>query len=260
MKNIKKGFQYALVLGICLCFSTSVHAHTMWLNVSDYNPKIFSHPKYAPKPRAKTVVYFGWGHRYPVCDFLADKYLGDFFLIGPNGGKEGLKPGEGGFKATEIMMKKEGGYIVAATIKPGFHGEVKGKKDFYKMRYAQYAKALINTGEVSGNPFSKPVGHKLEIIPLMNPCTLKLGDWFEFKVLYDGKPAKRVKVYARSLFSFTAESFDVSTDKDGKARIRVLHYYGPWMIKAALKLPPAGDLKDKCQELSYTATITFAVP
>jgi len=137
---------------------------------------------------------------------------------------------------------------------------VKGKKDFYKMRYAQYAKALINTGEVFGNPFSKPVGHKLEIIPLVNPGRLKLGDWFEFKVLYDGEPAKRVKVQARSLFSFTGESFDVSTDNNGKARVRVLHYYGPWMVKAAMKLPPSKEFKDKCQELSYTATITFAVP
>ena len=260
MIDFKRFLQVVSVLAFCFCFSGIVSAHTMWLNVTDYNPKIFSHPKYAPKPRAKSVVYFGWGHKYPVCDFLADKYLGDFCLIGPDGGKKKLKPGKGGFKATEIIMKKEGGYIAAATIKPGFYGEVKGKKDFYKMRYAQYAKAIINTGEVFGNPFSKPVGQKLEIIPLVNPVKLKLGDWFEFKVLFDGKPAKRVKVHACSLFSSTGESFDMSTDNNGKAKLRVLHYYGPWMVKAAMKLPPSSEFKDKCQELSYTATITFAVP
>ncbi len=105
--------------------------------------RFFSHPKYAPVPRAKTVVYFGWGHRYPVADFLSDKYLGDFFLIKPDGSKEKLTPGEGGFRAVEIKEKKEGGMIVAATITPGFYGEIKKKKDFYKLRYAQYAKALI---------------------------------------------------------------------------------------------------------------------
>lgn len=260
MKNFKRLFQIVLVLCFCLCLSTVAYAHTMWLNVTDYSPKIFSHPKYAPVPRAKTVVYFGWGHRYPVADFLSDKYLGDFFLIKPDGSKEKLTPGEGGFRAVEIKEKKEGGMIVAATITPGFYGEIKKKKDFYKLRYAQYAKALINVGKVSGNPFSKPVGHRLEIIPLKNPNELKLEEWFEFKVLFDGKPAKRVKIRACSLFSFAGKSFTTSTDNNGKAKIRILDYCGPWIVKATMQLPPTKEFKDKCKELSYTATLTFAVP
>ena len=88
MIDLKRFLQVVFVLAFCFCFSTSGHAHTMWLNVTDYSPKIFSHPKYAPKPRAKSVVYFGWGHKYPVCDFLADKYLGDFFLIKPMAAKK----------------------------------------------------------------------------------------------------------------------------------------------------------------------------
>jgi uncharacterized GH25 family protein len=152
--------------------------------------------------------------------------------------------------AVEIKEKKEGGMIVAATITPGFYGEIKGEKDFYKLRYAQYGKALINIGKVSGNPFSKPVGHRFEIIPLKNPNELKLGEWFEFEVLFDGKPAKHVKIRASSL----------STDNNGKAKVRILDYYGPWIIKATMQLPPTKEFKDKCKELSYTATITFAVP
>ena len=260
MKNIKKFFQMVLVLGFCFSLSTSAYAHTMWLNVTDYSPKIFSHPKYAPEPRAKTVVYFGWGHRYPVADPLSDKYLGDFSLIKPDGAKEKLTPGEGGFRATVIKTKKEGGLIVAATIKPGFYGEVEGKKDFYKLHYAQYAKALINVGEVSGNPFSTPVGHRLEIIPLKNPNQLRLGDWFEFKVLFDGKPARRAEICACSLFSSTGESIITRTDNKGEGRTRVLHYYGPWIIKAEIKLPPTKEMQDRCKELHYTATLTFAVP
>ena len=259
MQSFKKFFQIVLVLGFCLGFSTIASAHALWLNATDYSPKIFSHPKYAPEPRAKTVVYFGWGHKYPVTDFLDDKYLGDFFLIKPDGSKKILTPGEGGFRATEIKMKKEGARIVAATIKPGFYGEVKGKKDFYKLRYAQYAKALINVGKVSDNAFSRPVGHKFEIIPLMNPNELQLGDWFKFKIMFDGKPAKRVEINACSLFSFTGESLQAYTNNKGEAKIRILHYYGPWIIKAKLTQPPGKDLKNKCKELSYTSTLTFAV-
>ena len=118
-----------------------------------------------------------------------------------------MAPGEAGFRATEIKMKKEGGRIVAATIKPDFYGEVKGKKDFYKLRYAQYAKALINVGKVSSDAFLKTIGHKFEIIPLMNPNELQSEDYFKFKVLFDGKPAKRVEINSCSLFPFTGEVF-----------------------------------------------------
>jgi len=41
----------------------------------DYNPKV--HPKYG----AEAKVYFGYGHRYPVQDFLSVKELKDFFLV-----------------------------------------------------------------------------------------------------------------------------------------------------------------------------------
>lgn len=260
MKIVKRVFQVVMVLGFCLSFATIASAHALWLNVTDYSPKIFSHPKYAPEPRAKTVVYFGWGHNYPVADFLGDKYLGDFFLIKPDGNKEKLTSGEGGFRATEIKMKKEGARIVAATIKPGFYGEVKGKKDFYKLRYAQYAKALISVGKVSDDAFLRPVGHKFEIIPLTNPDKLQLGDWFKFKVLFDGKPAGRVEINACSLFSSTGESFQVRTNNKGEAEVRILHHYGPWIIKAKLSQPPTEELKNKCKEFSYTSTLTFAVP
>ena len=90
-------------------------------------------------------------------------------------------------------MKQEGGRIIAASINPGFHGDVKGKDDFYEMRYEMYAKTLINVGKVEGNPFSRSLGQRFEIIPLKNPANLKPGDWLEFKVLLDGKPPKAPK-------------------------------------------------------------------
>ena len=260
MKRLKSVFQILLVLGLCFGISSIAFSHALWVNVTDYSPEIFSHPKYAPKPRAKTVAYFGWGHRYPVADFLDEKHLGDFFLVRPDGTREDLTAGNGGFRATEIKRYNEGARIVAATIKPGFHGEVEGKKDFYRIHYAQYAKALISVGEVPANAFSRAVGHRFEIIPLANPNQLQLGDWFAFKVLFDGKPAKRLEVSACSLFSCTGDSFEVRTDNEGQAKVRILHYYGPWIVKATLTQPPTEELKNKCQELSYTATLTFEVP
>jgi hypothetical protein len=41
-------------------------------------------------------------------------------------------------------------------------------------------------------------------------------------------------------------------------RIRILHH-GPWLIKADIKIPAPAELKEKCRQLHYTATLTFEV-
>jgi uncharacterized GH25 family protein len=248
-----------LVLSFSLILASVAGAHTMWINLTEYTPKIWSHPKYAPTPRAKIVAYFGWGDRYPLADFLSDKYLGCFFLIRPDGTRKKLTPGKDGFRATELIMKENGGWMVGATIKPGFYGKVKGKKDFYKMRYEQYGKALINVGEVDGNPFTAQVGHKLEIIPLNNPNLLELGDTIQVRVLFEEEPAPDSEIEATSLFGFSDNAIKTTTNVEGEAAVETFDHHGPWIIKAVVRTPPPDDMIDKCQEFYYTATLTFAV-
>lgn len=259
MKNLKKSAVLFIFVILCMLLATSADAHKLWLNATDHYPAIFSHPKYAPVPRAKTIIYFGWGHKLPVNDLFGDDYLRDFFMIEPNGSKEKLNPGQGGFKATEIMMKKEGGRIVAASVKPGFHGDVEGKKDFYELRYEMYAKALVGVGAVKKETFLKPVGQRFEIVPLQSPENLKPGDYFEFKVLLDGKPAKGVEISATP---YTKPEITIVDNMAYKeiGKIRIVDAYGPWIITAKLELPPTDEFKNKCQKLYFLATLTFAVP
>ena len=267
--KIKKPFVLSLLLCLCLCFSTISFAHTLWLNVSDYSPE--SYPKYG----ARTKIYFGWGHHYPVDDFLDQESLDDFSLIRPNGDKEKLNPNPGGFLATSVSFKEPGAYLVCAKLKPGFYTmyEEKGKIHhkpgpktglegiILSLYYEEYAKALINVGEESNDSFKRPVGHNLEIVPLKNPSHLKVGDFFPIQVLFKEKPARYCKVYATfSGFSTNCDfAYTTTTNGKGEARIRIIHY-GPWLIKTEMKLPATGELKEKCNELSYLATLTFEVP
>ncbi len=96
-----------------------------------------------------------------------------------------------------------------------------------------------------------------------NPADLKGngGDFLSVKVLFKGKPAKFCKVYATySGFSSGEDfAFSTATNGEGIAKIRLIHW-GPWLIKAKLQLSPKDDLKDKCNKLNYTATLTFEVP
>ncbi|MEA3431063.1 MAG: DUF4198 domain-containing protein, partial [candidate division WOR-3 bacterium] len=264
MKDIarrRRQLVFMSVTLVALIVLPSVSAgHTMWINVSDFSPDF--HPGY----RARTKVFFGWGHHYPVDDFLAEEQLEEFYFICPRCGKHHrLNPNPGGFLATEVNFKKPGAYIVTAVLKSGFYtmyvekGEmhhkmgpkkgVKGKV-ILSLYYEQYAKTLINVGAEDTSAYNKPVGHKIEIVPLKNPMVLSEGDFLPIQVLFNGKPAKYCEVFATYSGFSTGEDFAyaTSTDSKGIAMIRILHY-GPWLIKADMKLPATEELRDKCNEL-----------
>lgn len=276
MRRVKCFLGLVVVLGLCLCFFGEAGAHTMWINSSDYSPEVY------PKFGARTKVFFGYGHKYPVDDFLPQDSLAEFNLIAPDGGKLGwpikkLAPNSGGFLATQVNLRSKGGYIVSAALKPGFYtmhmdkgkihhklGPKTGLKGvILSLYYEQYAKSLINAGETKDEAFSKPVGHTLELVPLKNPYLLKGcgGHFLPVQVLFKGKPAKFCKVYATYNGFSTKDDFAcaVSADGEGIARIRLTHW-GPWLIKADMRRPAPEDLKDKCNQLHYTATLTFEVP
>lgn len=270
---IKRNLVIGLIVSISVWFSAFASAHTMWINATDFSPENHSSAGHG----AGTIIYFGWGHHYPADGFLTDEFLGEFYSMAPDGSKEKLTPNSGGFRATELKLKDEGGWIACAALKPNFytmyvdkgkmHHEIRPKTGLkgviLSLYYEQYAKALINVGEDKDNSFSKSVGHKFEIIPLENPYRLHGcgGHFLPVKVLFDGKPAGYCQVSATYSGFSTGEDFAylTSTDGEGIAKIRLTHW-GPWLVKAEMKLPAQGEFKDKCNELHYTATMTFEIP
>lgn len=244
-------------------------AHTLWLNASDYAPKVY------PAFGAKTRIYFGWGHRYPVDDFLSAESLVDYALFDPDGKKQKLSPNPGGYLATPVSLKKQGAYLVGAALRPGFYTiyEQAGKMHhkigpktglegvIMSLYYEEYAKALILAGQALDDAFKKPIGHNLEIIPLHRPSEIQPGDFLPVQVLFEGRPARFCKVYGTySGFSSNCDfAYSTTTNADGEAKIRILQH-GTWLVKAELKLPATEDLKAKCNQRSYSATLTFEVP
>jgi len=272
MKNFKKIFINLIFFLIIL--PVTLFSHSLWLNVTDYYPEIYK------GEFAFTKLYFGWGHHFPVDDFLSIDKIEDFSLISPAGKKEKITPDvKEGFLETVLKLKKEGSWIVAVKSKPGFYtmyldknhkmhhklGPKTGVKGriIVSLYYQQFAKTIICAGNKQDKSFSKPVGHKLEIIPLKNPSKLRGcgGHFLPVKVLFNGRPAMFKKVFATYLgFSSHADDFayTTSTDMNGVAKIRLLKP-GEWLIKTELKLPPTGDKKEKCNEIHYTATLTLGV-
>jgi len=85
--------------------------------------------------------------------------------------------------------------------------------------YSKYAKGLI----VNGTPTSfstKPVGFKIEIVPTVDPATLKPGAPMPVRILFDGKPMAGLSVEATWTTGAPAKPSVVGqTDSDGRLTI-----------------------------------------
>ncbi|MCW7754006.1 DUF4198 domain-containing protein [Desulfobotulus sp. H1] len=248
--------------------ASQASAHDLWLNMTDYTPALWQHAKYAPTPRAKTVVYLGWGHSYPVADFISDRVWGKMERIEPDGTRIPMEVGSEGFRAMRVDMDTAGARVFAAETKPAFYGPVEGKENFHQVYYEKYAKALVSvlpqkTLPLDGpdsNPFVTPIGHRVEIIPLVNPNRLQPGDSIEVQVLVDGKTAADYEVTATSLVAPNAQAVKTRTDGKGKAKLSLETFYGPWIMVASRSFPATGEKAKQCESISYTATMTFALP
>ncbi len=263
----------AVVMAVSFFLSPyPVFGHTLWINATDHSPA------FSGKFGARTKTYLGYGHRYPVEDFLPPDNLAEYSLIGPGGTKKEIAPvSPAGFLESDIRFKEPGHYMITVATKPGFYtmyregdaihhklGPKTGLPDVVLSNYyEQYAKSLINVGVAEGDDFKKPVGHRLEVIPMENPLKLKGdgGHTMSLKVLFNGKPASFCRVYATYSGFSSNDDFAYATTADGQgiARIRLTHW-GPWLVKANLKMNPTDEMKDKCNDMNYTATLTLGIP
>jgi hypothetical protein len=177
MEKKRTAATIVMVLGLWLgLLVPQAWSHDLWLNMTDHTPALWQHAKYAPEPRAKTVVYIGWGHAYPVADFISDRVWGGMQRIEPDGTRVDMTTGTEGFRAVRVDLQTPGPRVFAAWVHPAFYGPVEGKKE------------------------------------------------------------------------------------SGNAELLLENFYGPWIVKASKSISATGEMAEKCESLSYTATMTFALP
>lgn len=130
-------------------------------------------------------------------------------------------------------------------------------------RYRKIAKAVLCSGEGSGNFFAQPEGLWLEIIPLVDPCALRVGDAFPVQVLFKGQPLAGVKL-AAGYEGVTGHGYPVwlVTDAHGAATVR-LDRPGAWFVRTLHMIPVAqasGSARQAGSEWeSAFSTLTFEV-
>ena len=249
----------ALVLCVLMAAIETASAHTMYVNVTNHVPNV----------KRGATLYFGWGETIPVDDMLGADWLKSCQVMAPDGK---LRPLErpAAF-LTRVELEKEGTYVLAAELNPGFYTVYTedGKKKHHlgpktglknvetSIHYQQQGKAILNAGKLS-DAFRQPVGHKLEIIPLKNPALLREGDTLPLKVLFDGKPVPGYPKLMATYMGFSttgAFAYGASVVK-GQAELKILRS-GVWFVNVNYRTSPTGELAGKCDEASYTATLTF---
>jgi uncharacterized GH25 family protein len=269
MKSVFTSVLFALALTAAVAVAHPARAHNLWLNATEYAPN------FSTRTGAHTKVYFGFGHRFPVQDFLEADKLAAFKLVAASGDESALTPGPGGFLATPVILKKEGGYTVAAATQHGYYtmyrkedrmhhklGSMEGLDDVVLSLYFEnYCKALISVGKPDPAAFAAPVGHGIEIVPLENPYLKNVGDRLPLRVLHNGRPAPFCSVSATYVGFSTDEDYAFSnkTDGRGETHIRLIHP-GQWIVLAVVRQPAPESEKGKCLEMKYSATMSFAVP
>jgi uncharacterized GH25 family protein len=97
-------------------------------------------------------------------------------------------------------------------------------------RYSRYLKLALQVGDHHDNACQRFLGQRLEVVPLSNPYTLKIGDMLKTRILFEGRPLAGAKVFANSKNHDEIKEHDAMTDKDGVVSF-VLDRPGQWLIR-----------------------------
>lgn len=122
----------------------------------------------------------------------------------------------------EDYLREDGiEYVIAERAKLG-ESQKEGRE-----RYSRFIKSLLQVGDKRDETYKKLIGLKLEIMPLENPYSKKVGDKLKFQVFFNGKPLADRAVFADNRNSPTQA---MTTDKNGKITVK-LDKSGLWLVR-----------------------------
>lgn len=257
-----------LLLATAICaVSFSAQAHRVWVQ---------SEPVKAGEILQADI---GYGE-FPTLEPIAEKRLSFFdkgMVLVNKDGKQQLVQKGANYHYESAKPLQAGSYILAAEYKPTFWSKnAEGWKQAdmlgtpnatYCERTAMYGKSVINVGGSTDlNSVAEVVGHQLEIVPMVNPATVKVGERFKVVVLYQGEPLPNATLTATfkgfdnadnsHSHKVEAQAFSDTTGEDGTVDIIPLRY-GFW--KAAVVYETPFEKPSQCQKHKHYASLTFDI-
>jgi uncharacterized GH25 family protein len=152
----------------------------------------------------------------------------------------------------EDYLREDGmEYIIAERAKLG-ESQKEGRE-----RYSRFIKTLLQIGEKRDKTYKEKTGLKLDITPLENPYSKKVGDSLVFQVWFDGKPLANRTVFTDNRDGETFSKQRFLTDKDGNITVK-LNSKGSWLIRLVVMQRCKTDCGDADWE-SFWGAFSFGV-
>lgn len=123
-----------------------------------------------------------------------------------------------------------------------------------KERYSRFIKSLMQVGGRNDLTWKKEIGLKLEISPLANPYTKKVGDTLQFRVTFDGKPLANRTIFADNRASQTQR---FKTNARGEFTMKIDNA-GLWLVRMVTMRRCKTDCGEADWE-SFWAAYSFGV-
>lgn len=121
--------------------------------------------------------------------------------------------------------------------------------------YSRYLKCLLRCG-AGDDGWKKTCGLRLEIIPLADPYSVKVGDTLKVRVQFEGKPLANVPFFGLNRGGEKVAKQKLITNKDGVAEVK-LSGKGVWLLRL-VHMRRCSDATEADWE-SYWAALTFEV-
>lgn len=120
--------------------------------------------------------------------------------------------------------------------------------------YSRRAKMLVQVGDVRSANVLKPVGHTLEIVPIVNPYARGADTALPVRVLFQGRPLAGAQVRVLPLGITNGPVQKMRTDAQGQARFNVPNR-GAWLVMV-VHARPTTDNPDAAFDTVF-ASLTF---
>lgn len=124
-------------------------------------------------------------------------------------------------------------------------------------RYSRFLKTLLKVGNKLDDTYKMKSGLRLDIVPLENPYSKKVGDSLAFQVKFDGK-----SLTGRTVFADNREGEDITrvklvTDQNGKVIVK-LDRKGVWLVRLVVMQRCKSDCAEADWE-SFWGSYSFGV-
>ena len=242
---MKKTLALLTVTLMIIGIAAVVTAHDYWLIPQ----------KFMINPGETIVIHGNTGMDFPASlSAVVPERVTQFFMVGKDN-KVDLTEliVEDKSLTTTCTFPKPGTYVVGTALKPKeirmtgeeFNEYLKhdGISNILELRkkegildkdavefYSKYPKAIIQVGDTLDDTPTKPVGLIIEIVPKVNPYTLKIGDKLKVAVLFRGKPLPGIDLAWSHPDLEGKFAGWTKTDQNGDAVVPLVKR-GPYMIR-----------------------------